>query len=112
MPIQTVPNRAANQWVLTTDHVAYSLGLNTAGLLAHCYWGPRLPYLEDYPAPLDPTEWPFNSLSHLVPEEYPGYGGTKFIDPCLKVTFPDGVRDLVLKFESAHVSENELQITL
>ncbi len=82
---------------------AYALGLNEADRLSHRYWGVRLPYLEDYPAAANRVGWAsFNGPTHLTPEEYPGYGGLSYIDPCLKVTFADGVRDLVLQMDSAN----------
>ncbi len=93
-------------WVLETERTGYAFGLNARGLLAHCYWGVRLPHVSDYPAAPNPDPWvSFNNPSHLTPEEYPGYGDIKFIDPCLKVTFADGTRDVVLRFVSAEVRE-------
>ena len=103
MPIYTTEHG----WVLETQTTAYALGLNQAGLLAHCYWGARLPNADDYPPPPSPRDWPFNRSAQLTPEEYPGHEDMKFIDPCLKVTFADGVRDVVLRFESAEVVEGE-----
>ena len=53
--------------------------------------------------------------AQLTPEEYPGYEDIKFTDPCLKVAFADGVRDVVLRFDSAELQETdvpELQIHL
>ncbi len=94
-----------NRWVLETRHTAYAFGLNRAGLLAHHYWGKRLPRTEDYPAPPEPGGFAStDGFDHFVPEELPGYAGTKYIDPCLKVTFADGVRDVVLVFEDFSVS--------
>ena len=91
-----------NGWVLETRETSYALGLNQAGLLAHRYWGMKLPRLDDYPPTVDPWGWAsFNNPDQLTPEEYPGYAGMKYIDPCLKVTFADGVRDVVLRFDSA-----------
>ena len=90
-------------WILETQSTGYAIGLNRAGLLTHRYWGARLPRLQDYPATLDSPGYSFNSPAHLTPEEYPGYEDIKFVDPCLKVTFADGVRDLVLQFDSAEV---------
>jgi alpha-galactosidase len=96
-------------WVLETRATSYAFGLNQAGLLAHRYWGPRLPRIEDYPPAPDP--WQFGALNNppnqLTPEEYPAYGGVNFVAPCLKVTFADGVRDLVLRFDSAEVRDGE-----
>ncbi|MFN8414483.1 MAG: alpha-galactosidase [Anaerolineales bacterium] len=90
---------STNYWVLETRHSAYAFGLNDQNMLTHCYWGKRLPFLKDYPAPFNPTHWAStDGFHHFVPEEYPGYGNTKYIDPTLKVTFTDQVRDVVLEY--------------
>ncbi len=104
MPIHTT-----NQgWVLETATTAYALGLNQAGLLVHRYWGARLKAPDDYPAAPNPGSWSaFNNPAQRTPEEYPGYEDIKFIDPCLKVTFADGVRNVVLRFDSAEVRAGE-----
>src|SRR4029077_2172031 len=63
-----------------------------------------LPNGQDYPPAAPLRSWQsFSREPHLTPEEYPGYGGIKYIDPCLKVTFADGVRDVVLRFESTEL---------
>jgi alpha-galactosidase len=101
MPIHT----STNYWVLETRHTAYAFGLNKANLLSHCYWGKRLPFVKDYPAPFEPEHWAStDGYDHFIPEEYPGYAGTKYIDPVLKVTFADGVRDVVLEFQDFQTS--------
>jgi hypothetical protein len=86
MPIYTTQHG----WVLETSTTGYALGLNQAGLLAHCYWGARLPNAEDYPSPPSPHDWAFNRPAQLTPEEYPGYEDIKFIDPCLRSLFRMG----------------------
>ncbi len=94
-------------WVLETQSTAYAFGLNEAGLLTHRYWGARLPRPADYPPAPNPGPWAsFNNPEQLTPEEFPAYAGMKFIEPCLKVTFADGVRDVVLRFDSAEVVED------
>jgi alpha-galactosidase len=105
---------AAKSWILESVHSAYSFGLNSQGLLAHCYWGQRLPRAEDYPAPLESPGWAsFNGAAHIIPEEYPAPGGTKYVEPCLKLTYADGTRDAPLVFESDRlIDENELVIQL
>src|SRR5260221_10218842 len=91
-------------WVLETQSIGYAFGLNPAGRLIHSYWGARLPQIDDYPVPSSSEGWAsFNGPAQLEPQEYPGYGGANYIDPCLKVTFADGVRDLLLQFDSADV---------
>ena len=101
MPIHSSPTG----WVLETRNTAYAIGINEVGLLTHCYWGARLPFVEDYPAPFKSTNFAStDGLHHFIPEEYPGYAGTKYIDPCLKVTFADDVRDVVLVYEDFKVT--------
>ncbi len=100
-------------WVLETQNTGYALGLNQAGMLVHRYWGARLPALSDYPAAADSIGWAsFNGPGQVLREEYPGHGGVKYIDPCLKVAFADGVRDVVLGFDRADVHAHELAIHL
>jgi alpha-galactosidase len=100
-------------WILETDRTAYVFGLNSQGLLIHLYWGAKLPRAEDYPLPSEFNGWSsFNSAADMLPEEFPAYGGNKFIEPCLKVSFADGVRDVVLVFSSSQIENNELQIVL
>jgi len=118
MPIQAYEN----SWILETRHTAYAFGLHSTGLLAHRYWGARLPYPGDYPGDLFEDKLvtgsyvlqqvPFNGLGNLVPQEYPTGAGTEYVEPCLKLVFADGVRDVRLKFEHAEVADPELRIHL
>jgi alpha-galactosidase len=102
-------------WVLETRSNGYAFGFNPEGRLIHTYWGARLPQIGDYPTPFSSAGWAsFSGPAQLEPEEYPGYGGTNYIDPCLKVTFADGVRDLLLQFDSAQIDDSakELRVHL
>lgn len=104
MPI-TMTDRG---WVLETRTTGYALGLDEAGLLAHRYWGPRLSGPADYPPAPEPAAWAsFNNPAQLTPEEYPGYEDMKFVEPCLKLSFADGVRGTVLRFASAEVHDGD-----
>jgi len=109
MPIHTSPT----YWILETRNTAYSFGLNDSGLLTHCHWGARLPFVADYPAPINPVYWAADGASHFTPEEFPSNNGAKYIDPALKVTFADGVRDAVFEFvDFALVDSFTLEIRL
>ena len=112
MPIHATPGG----WVLETSSAAYALGLNQAGLLAHRYWGVRLSFPEDYPPPPNPGIWSaFKNHAQLTPEEFPGYEDVKFIEPCLKVSFADGVRNVLLRFVSSELGDGprpELRLRL
>ena len=122
MPIHT----HKNGWILETQNTAYAFGIAQDAWLAHRYWGAKLPYPDDYPGDLigDKTaigpyriegEFPFNGMGNLIPQEYPTGAGTQYIEPCLKVVFADGVRDVRLQFERAEVDTHaapELKVHL
>lgn len=100
-------------WVLETDQMAYALGVNQAGYLVNTYWGLKLPTPADYPRPAESEGYAsFNGPGQLLPEEYPAYGGAKYIEPCLKATFADGVRDVIWQFQQANTTATELNLTL
>ncbi len=95
-------------WVLETRTTGYALGLNEAGLLTHRYWGLRLAQIDDYPPPPSPSGWAsFNNAAQRTPEEYPGYEDMKFVEACIKVTFADGVRGTVLRYDSYELDERD-----
>jgi alpha-galactosidase len=100
-------------WLLETEGSAYAFGVNSRGMLVNRYWGARLPHTDDYPRPPESGGWAsFNSAGQLLPEEYPAYGNRVYLEPCLKATFADGVRDTVLRFDSASADGEELRVVL
>jgi alpha-galactosidase len=109
MPILSTPSG----WLLQTKSTAYTFEVSQQGYLIHTYWGPSLAYTEDYPSAEIPERWGPDGTAHLISEEYPVFGGLKYNEPCLKATFADGVRDLVLQFVEAKIIETENpQLTL
>lgn len=121
------------KFILTTDHTAYCLGIDPEGNVQHLYWGAKLPYVEDYPdchaigqtvgigknlenprgLSLSNFYYPYEATKAVINEEYTGWGGLNFVEPCLKVDFPDGVRDLVLKYHAHEFKTDcELIVTL
>jgi len=100
-------------WILQTAHMAYALAVNEAGYLVHRYWGACLPHPDDYPPPPEAEHWAsFNGPGQMLPEEYPADAGLKYVEPCLKAAFADGVRDVVLRFERAEVHDDVLALHL
>lgn len=57
-------------------------------------------------------EYSFEAASSGEFEEYTGWGGMRYAEPCLKVTFDGGVRDLVLKYISHQTGEDTLTLRL
>ncbi len=100
-------------WVLEGATVAYALGITPTGLLVHTYFGGPLPQDSDYPTPEDfPVYVPFSGLDENSGEEYPAWGGLRYVEPCLKISFADGARDVVLKYQDSIISQDELTIRM
>ena len=58
-------------------------------------------------------EWAsFDSSYTNTPQEYAGWGAGLYMEPALKVTFPDGNRDLVLHYESHTATANGFDVVL
>ena len=99
-------------FVLETERTSYVLGVNEQNEVQLAYWGARL----QRDADLDPVRtragYAFESEAGQSEIEYPGWGGLRFAEPCLKVTFADGVRDLVLKYVSHEVQGDRLVLHL
>jgi alpha-galactosidase len=54
----------------------------------------------------------FDMSVNTTPQEFAGWGGGLFVEPNLKITFPDGNRDLVLKYVSNEIRDSTLHVTL
>lgn len=100
-------------WILETNNTAYCFGLNSDNYIVNTYWGKRKDKSDDYPKTERKSGWAsFDSPSNVLAEEYPVYGGAFHFEPCLKITFQDGVRDVDLKFDSFRSSQDEISIIL
>ncbi|HUB90098.1 MAG TPA: alpha-galactosidase [Dyella sp.] len=98
---------------LDAAKVTYAFGVNDKGQLQSLYWGPRLAPGDPLPPPVAPPG--LDSLDgaiNVVPLEYAGWGEGLYYEPDLKVTFPDGNRDLVLHYVSNSVHDNVLSVVL
>ena len=100
-------------WVLDTARTSYVLGVNEENELQSLYWGERLDGDEGLRAAHTSPEWAsFDSRETMTNLEYPGWGGRYYNEPALKVTLADGVRDLVLKYDSYEIHGDTLVIRL
>jgi alpha-galactosidase len=92
----------------------YAFGVNERGELQQIYWGGRLGEKDVIPVAHAMPEWAsFDSSYNNTPQEYPAWGAGLFQEPALKVTFADGVRDLVLHYEgSSAPTENALDVRM
>ena len=107
------PDEPTPYWILETARSGYALGLSPEGALVHAYWGPKLPFPQDYPRPQATPEWSsFEVPAQLLREEYPAQGGAKYTESCLSATFADGTRDLDLRYRQARQDPAGLEIVL
>ncbi len=111
---QTITYSAARKvWLITTDSTSYALGVSPDGQLQHLYWGGPLWRIEDLPAASQQHDISsFDPHQMLENEEYPGWGGTRYYEPALKVTRADGDRDLVLHYLAHEIRGDEMDIKL
>jgi alpha-galactosidase len=92
---------ASKVFRLDGGDVSYAFGVNPRGELQQLYWGGRLGEQDSIPAAKPMREQASFDLSYTnTPQEYAGWGAGLFNEPALKVTFPDGNRDLVLHYDS------------
>src|SRR5690349_8921354 len=100
-------------WLLSTDYNSYVLAVGPHGELQHLNWGRPLQSESDITPPgvvhdisaVDPFQM-------LINEEYPSWGGPLYEEPALKITREDGDRDLVLRYVSHRMQQNDLEVEL
>ena len=99
---------------LTTANTSYILGINTAGGIQSLYWGERIPSGDCVHLLKSYGHSSFDPHVEKEREECSPWGGLFYGEPGLKVTFPDGVRDLKLEYSSHRTggSADELVITM
>jgi alpha-galactosidase len=104
---------AAKVFRLDGGNTTYVFGVNARGELQQLYWGGRLADSDKFPQALPAREWAsFDSSYNNTPQEYAGWGAGLFNEPALKVTFPDGNRDLVLHYESHRETDHGFDVVL
>jgi len=98
---------------LSTSQVTYAFGVNELGQLQSLYWGGRLASGDTLPAAKsDAGSASFDLPTGTTPQEYPAWGAALYSEPALKVSFPDGNRDLVLHYLSHTLNGSHLSVLL
>jgi alpha-galactosidase len=98
---------------IDTPSVTYVLGVNAQDELQSIYWGAAIAPSDPIPTPVrHPEVASFDGPTTITPFEYPGWGSIDYTEPALKITFPDGNRDLVLHYLSHQIDANSLTISL
>ena len=106
-------NKGAKVFRLDGGGVTYAFGVNGDGRLQTLYWGSALSPADELAAPVATPENSSNETSiMLTPFEFAAFGGGIMTEPALKVRFPDGVRDLDLRYAGHQVDAGRIVVRL
>jgi alpha-galactosidase len=93
--------------------VSYIFGVNEHGQLEAMYWGKQLSPSDALPAPsLTRGHAAFDMPITVTPHEFVGWGGGLYLEPDLKITFPDGNRDMALRYVSHTIDGDRINIVM
>jgi alpha-galactosidase len=113
-PVTTIRFDATSRiFRLDAAGMTYAFGINDQDELQPIYWGSAIAASDRLPAAVhNAAAASFDLSSTTTQNEYSGWGAELYPEPALKVTFPDGNRDLVLHYVSHTIEGNELTIML
>ena len=107
------PHPERQQWFIDAGKMTYAMGVNEQGTLQSLYYGPKLAPNAVLPvAHSVPERASQGPSSETTPQEYPAWGAGNFTETALKVDSPNGDRTLILKYDSAAVKGDTLEIVL
>ena len=99
-------------YVLETQHTTYAFFEDEDGVLVQLYWGKRIRRIEDFDLVTMVGEQGFHPNIDKKREECSSFGGMRYKETSLKVSYEDGVRDFRYKVEARSVEGNHLVISL
>jgi alpha-galactosidase len=98
---------------IDAGQMTYAFGVDETGRLQSLYWGAAILPTDTLSTAHLGTDWPpFESDAGRVPQEFGAWGGGMYVEPALKVSFPDGNRDLVLRYRSHTITPDLLSVVL
>ena len=93
--------------------VSYLFGINERNELQTLYWGRQLAASDHFQqAKSLPEHSSFDPAINGTPHEFIGWGSGAYVVPDVKISFPDGNRDLVLHYLSHAIDAKGLTIKL
>lgn len=112
LPNENKPDSNYDVFVLNTKNMTYAMNVIN-GFLNHSYWGKRVDRIEDIPVAVKyNTLNAANTDTDRQVEEYPPFGGRFYDNEALKITFPDGVRDTVLIYDSFEITDEKTTLVI
>lgn len=104
---------ATHVFRMDAAQVTYALGVNDRQQLQTIYWGQRLAPADRLSAAKSPRGWAsFDLPATDTQHEFAGWGGGLYLEPDLKITFPDGNRDLALEYVSHTIDGSALAVVM
>lgn len=101
-----------NVFFLQTKQTEYIFAAFPNGMLQNLYWGSNFGVTDGFSASDLGDRSSNDPEEDLIPEEYSFWGGPRFKECALKISFPDGNRDLKLKFSEYALRGNTLDVVL
>jgi alpha-galactosidase len=113
-PVQPIQYDAPTQtFRIDATGTTYVFGVNEKGELQSLYWGRALGPADRFPKAHSIPQWAsFDSPLNTTPHEFVGWGAGLYAEPDLKITFPDGNRDLVLHYVSHAIHDQTLTVVM
>lgn len=99
-------------FALQTRNTSYILGLTEEGLIENRYWGKKIENPDDFLDVSSSNRTINVSGPQLYREECSSFGGMRFKETSMKVTFADGVRDFRYKLKDVKADERHLELVL
>lgn len=100
-------------FMLQGKETTYAIGITDKGYVCNLHWGGKLNGVEDVPKMSD-LQQRVTMLGRRIPasefQEYRGWGGQSVQEPGVKITFPDGTRNLFLRYVSHEINGETLKI--
>ncbi len=103
-------DQATQTFRVDAAQTTYVLGVDPNKQLETLYWGARLQPQDKLAAAQIPHS--SSSFDNGAPGEFTGWGSMLYVVPDLKITFPDGNRDVVLHYDSYSIDGNVLSIRM
>lgn len=98
---------------IRTRRTSYVFGIGSGGTVQHLYWGEPVAARECASLLKPWLHSSFDAEVNRDKEEYGGWGGSHYAEPCLKVKFAGGVRDLKLRYAGHDIlAEDRLIVRL
>jgi alpha-galactosidase len=113
MPAAIQVDGATHVFRIDAGDTTYEFGVNEKQRLQNLYWGERLS-AKDHPAVAKEANGAaaFDAPVNTTPQEFVGWGGGLYVEPDLKITFPDGNRDLDLRYASHTMRNGVLSVQM